>query len=399
MMKSVGQTILLIVTLSLSCICMGGAENPNVGASFRANNTVPSENHQRRLISSPNPVSMTGNDIITGNVGGLGYFHGVVPYGTTYYNRANLSDSGTSSVSSFLRRSVNPVLSDRNPGQMRVFYEPSRTVSSFNVPTIPRAASSEAVTTGRSSKSTYLTDLPAVSRTEMQQRPLSADNDELDRILARQFELKEKAKESNRKALQEKESDFQNIFEIKLETEKLEKSILEEKPSENPQEPPLEKAPEESTVENIQPLPERNQIEPVEKTPSELDMQLPEHVPVRRDIPTDKEQTETAQDDTTANERTGIDLETIRERAIEHAEAERILGEHKTLESLSESRFVDYMQTAEAFMQEGRYYKAADTYALAAIWKPDDPRTYLAQSFALFSAGEYEQRLLSQSGD
>jgi hypothetical protein len=47
------------------------------------------------------------------------------------------------------------------------------------------------------------------------------------------------------------------------------------------------------------------------------------------------------------------------------------------------------MNTAENFIKEGQFYKAADTYALANIWKPEDARGYLGQSFSLFGAGEY----------
>ena len=187
---------------------MASAENPNVGNSFGGlNSTVPSQGQQRRLLTSPNPLDATSNDVVTGNVGGLRYFHGVVPYGSQYYNSAGLSDSGTTSVDSFLRYSTNPVLSDRNPAQTRVFFEPRRTVSSFYVRNGQRTALSESIATGKSRLSTSPLSLPSLTekalQTETVQRPLSSNNQELDEILSRQFELKEKAKESTRKAFLE----------------------------------------------------------------------------------------------------------------------------------------------------------------------------------------------------
>ena len=47
------------------------------------------------------------------------------------------------------------------------------------------------------------------------------------------------------------------------------------------------------------------------------------------------------------------------------------------------------MEIAEDFIREDQFYKAADTYSLANVWKPKDPRGYLGQSFSLFAAGEY----------
>ena len=41
------------------------------------------------------------------------------------------------------------------------------------------------------------------------------------------------------------------------------------------------------------------------------------------------------------------------------------------------------------FLKEGKFYKAADTFALASIWAPGDARPLAGQAFALFAAGEY----------
>jgi tetratricopeptide (TPR) repeat protein len=47
------------------------------------------------------------------------------------------------------------------------------------------------------------------------------------------------------------------------------------------------------------------------------------------------------------------------------------------------------MRAAEEYLKRGRYYRAADAYTLAAIYKPNDPLVYAGKSHALFAAGEY----------
>ncbi len=59
------------------------------------------------------------------------------------------------------------------------------------------------------------------------------------------------------------------------------------------------------------------------------------------------------------------------------------------LGSLSQEKFEHYMQAAEQYMRQGRYYRATDSFTLAAAYRPDDARPYLGRSRALFAAGEY----------
>jgi tetratricopeptide (TPR) repeat protein len=69
--------------------------------------------------------------------------------------------------------------------------------------------------------------------------------------------------------------------------------------------------------------------------------------------------------------------------------AKSILGEHKTFASYSEDNFNQHMWAAEQYLKEGKYYRAADTYTLASIYKRDDPLAYAGKSHALFAAGGY----------
>ncbi|MBA7665974.1 hypothetical protein ES703_74049 [subsurface metagenome] len=71
------------------------------------------------------------------------------------------------------------------------------------------------------------------------------------------------------------------------------------------------------------------------------------------------------------------------------AGAKAILGPHKTFASFTSDKFNQHMRAAEVYLKQGRYYRAADAYTLASIYKPNDPLCYAGKSHALFSAGEY----------
>jgi hypothetical protein len=62
---------------------------------------------------------------------------------------------------------------------------------------------------------------------------------------------------------------------------------------------------------------------------------------------------------------------------------------YKSFASYSDDKFNHHMRAAEGFMKQGRFYRAADAYTLASIYKPDDPLGYAGKSMALFGSGEY----------
>ncbi len=76
-------------------------------------------------------------------------------------------------------------------------------------------------------------------------------------------------------------------------------------------------------------------------------------------------------------------------RAEIAAEARRVMGPHASLESLSDAKFNEHIRIAREHLQAGRYYQAADSFSLAAVYKPDHPAVLSGKSHALFAAGEY----------
>jgi len=71
------------------------------------------------------------------------------------------------------------------------------------------------------------------------------------------------------------------------------------------------------------------------------------------------------------------------------SEAKRIMEPHASLDSLSDAKFNEHIAAAEEHLRAGRYYRAADCFALAAVYKPDDPLVLAGRGHALFAAGEY----------
>ena len=84
------------------------------------------------------------------------------------------------------------------------------------------------------------------------------------------------------------------------------------------------------------------------------------------------------------------------------ARAKNIRGSHTSPESYSEAKFNQHLQTAQGHLKAGRYYAAADSFALASIYKLDpgeagsDPvqagglaLCFAGRGHALFAAGEY----------
>jgi tetratricopeptide (TPR) repeat protein len=66
-----------------------------------------------------------------------------------------------------------------------------------------------------------------------------------------------------------------------------------------------------------------------------------------------------------------------------------MLGEYKSFAGSSDDKFNQYVRAAEGFMKQGKYYRAADAYTVASVYKREDPLGYAGKSCALFAAGEY----------
>ncbi|MGD2093532.1 MAG: hypothetical protein PVH77_00835 [Phycisphaerales bacterium] len=68
--------------------------------------------------------------------------------------------------------------------------------------------------------------------------------------------------------------------------------------------------------------------------------------------------------------------------------AKEIRGEISP-ESFAQTKFEQHVRAAENYLKAGRYYRAADSYSLASIYKMSDPSCLAGRAHALFAAGEY----------
>lgn len=71
------------------------------------------------------------------------------------------------------------------------------------------------------------------------------------------------------------------------------------------------------------------------------------------------------------------------------ARAKAILGTHQSFVSFSNDKFNQHLIVGERYLKEGKYYRSADAYTLALIYKLEEPLAYAGKSHALFAAGEY----------
>ncbi|HOK94646.1 MAG TPA: hypothetical protein PK052_02885 [Anaerohalosphaeraceae bacterium] len=362
MKHTAGHCIVVCILFCLSTLCLA-SDNPNVAnpnapsPSFRARTNPPSAGQPQRFVTRPNaPYETSGNDIVTGNVAGMKYFRGFVPYGSSYYSGAYASDRGASSVSDFLRRSAEPTIADRNPGRIASYYDPQRAVSSFQRQTGIASFAPPSLARQMSDNLVPLESLPM--QTPFRPRPLSSNNQELELLLSRQAEL-EKAADLDAAQRQQEPYKFKSIFDQTL------------------------------TPQEIQVLKDAAQkTEPQNKSKEEA--KTPEQQPETADQVTADERPESAARQVLdeISSKVNRDLEAAL-KSINPDEGRALLGEHKTFESLAQAKFDGYIKTAETFLSQGQFYKAADTFALAAVWKPADARAYLGQAFSLFAAGEY----------
>ena len=93
----------------------------------------------------------------------------------------------------------------------------------------------------------------------------------------------------------------------------------------------------------------------------------------------------------------------IRNRAVGAAEKDSMTGANSAAQLIgdqirqkytdlggsSQAKFDRCIAAAELYLQQGRYYRAADSFTLASMYKPGDSRACIGKSHALFAAGEY----------
>lgn len=68
---------------------------------------------------------------------------------------------------------------------------------------------------------------------------------------------------------------------------------------------------------------------------------------------------------------------------------DRLRTKYEALSAASREKSDRYLKAGELYLQQGRYYRAAEAFSLASLYNPHDRRVHLGRSHALFAAGEY----------
>jgi hypothetical protein len=354
------QTVLVMIVILVAGYNSAATGNVPAQSPIGSPTTVPSSTRSGLV---PNPSSITygaeGNAIVAGNVGGGRQFRGVVPYGSSYYTRTGSS----SSVDNFLRRAGgDPVTQDRNPGVYGQYYDPRRTIASTASRNVQGGLAAPLLAPRSGPDSSMTASLPQIMNTPFGlQRPLSSPPSELALILQRQM----------------KQSQADDMLRARINK----KNILDEKTVQNENNDPLR--PELLLPPLEQKKPENN----LENKPDEKKIQPNRYEQIRIKMADDLKQ----QEEDTARQKEVEKKQDAQKDEVKGSldNASEPRGRYKTFTSLAEAKAFEYMTAARQFLKEGKFYKAADSFALAAVWQPENATTYVGQVWSLFAAGEY----------
>jgi tetratricopeptide (TPR) repeat protein len=403
---------------------------------------LPPSYRREGLIRTPDPMDRTSELAITGNVRGGKYFRGSVPYSTSRYFEGT---TPSSSLDSFIRDSAGAEDISSFSSRYKPYYSQSRTVTTTQTGSskvtrpphmnigeyTPQAPTSETSTYSRTDTTPdtgYIIPTrrsrPMSMTIQEIEAQISSDTDEYSQLekpagrqyqpLTEQFKYKitEKADGnapdiSGRLTAQKsplmppiKKERLKDTQQAEMQQQSAQEDEYDEESSETP---PTAKL---WTPEERQPKKEMDVYEQMKQQLDVLEKKIDLALAREKDEKEKKEQDEDALGSLSRIPKTPIgqsyempessmqqqDLHTGKASEIDPSitkRAKEILGPYHTFTSFSESSFNKNMAAAELYLKQGRYYRAADAYTLASIYKPDDPLPYAGKSHALFASGEY----------
>lgn len=384
---------ILPVVVLLSFCAESFALNDGIGDP-----TVPPSSLQSGLVKSPNPMDTSGNLIVTGRVRGGKYFRGLVPYRDETEFGAPL---GSEDIGSFLRNTA-PITSLRSSLTPQPYYLPSGTVSSGASSTRPIALAYPNIGSGGGTSDYEIEKMPKFQVQSPSQvaattplygqgrtRPLSYDAADLERVITYDL-IQQRNKKELSEALQ-KASD--SVDKTASDDQKARDSLIAE-----PQKP-LERS---MPAEPMQPGDKQadktqNQNAPTKTVYEQMLQEIALVQPKQEDVQA-KEQKQKQEQEQQKQQEQGQGSEEAERKPgdlrseyskIDKETAQATVGVHKSFATESNDKFNYYMRSAEEFLKDGKYYRAADAYSLAGIYKPDDPLAFAGKSHALFASGEY----------
>lgn len=379
--------------------------------------TVPPSIRREGLVRTPDATDASGNLLITGNVRGPAYFRGVVPYSAPTDFGVTLPSS---SLDSFLRDSVSAEdAGNRYPGYTsgyRPYYSATQTVAS-TMPGAPAVAGAPTTNISAYSAQYYLAGTLPPRRDEMldtasamslaRLRPMSMTPGEMQKLISSEIAEESPARLTDQqyqppRTEQYEPNTSQEGYKLKKPLTGMEGSLLSSasrKPGGEANQPfgaPPEKGQAgEETAEMPFSVPWATDVNKQPDVYDQMKQQL-DSLQKKLDLAMaaqHAQQPEKAAEESKkpAGEQTqeGSQAGKLAENDLSIAKAGGNLSPFETFASFSKDKFNQSMRAAELYLKQGRYYRAADAYTLASLYKPGDPLAYAGKSHALFASGEY----------
>jgi tetratricopeptide (TPR) repeat protein len=387
--------------------------------------TVPPSVRREGLVRSPTEVDGAGNLLITGNIRGPAFFRGIVPYSSPANFGVTLPSS---SFDSFLRDSAGTESFSRYnnystyPLGYRPYYSPTQTVASATLGTSAVTREQPANAIDPYSAQYYLAGtLPprryeeldtATARSLARWRPMSMTPTEMEKLIDSEI-----AKESPGRLTEQYQPPTTEQYEPGISQESYETGKLNEplsglessllvppvqaKPAGEVNLPfgtPIQtEQPGEETAETtsgaLQALGMNNQLDVYDLMKQQFDL-LQKKIDLQMAAEQAQKAATSAEGEDVNKPAKGQTQQTSQAEKLAEtystvARTKSILGPFETFASYAEDKFNRNMRAAETYLKQGKYYRAADAYTLASLYKPNDPLAYAGKSHALFASGEY----------
>ncbi len=382
----------VILSGAISSAQYGGGSFTMPASSRGFSPTTPGSAYRNNLVPSRNDFfGRDQNLVVTGNVSGGRHFRGVLPYSSVSSLGVGTDIGVTSTVESFIRRTAGRPYIDSDPSLVQPYYLPRQTVTSVLRGTVSGLVSPRVEFVGGTGKFA-ITKAKPLERVDTAgiYRPrsmLSMSAAELERLSGREMllsSLKLQIDDLLRNSIivglpEDKEVDRRPLPQEDVRT----KRTFDE-----PFEPPKPLAPTVELTTRTQELKEL--LEKDRQARQELLDKAAEQVLAEKTR--QAEDAAQLEEDKQAEQTSKYGMKIPEKRVlpdVDHKKAAAILGKHKTYESLAQAKFDEFMKSGNAFMKEGRYYKAVNAYVLATVWNSRDGQVNLYRAIAHFAAGEY----------
>jgi tetratricopeptide (TPR) repeat protein len=377
-------------------------ENPSVGNPIGPG-TVPPTAYKSGLTPSVNPINTSGNLVVTGNVANGMQFRGVVPYNspTSFWAPASSLQHTSGGIDTFLSNSAGSQNLGTSSGGLTPYYSPAWTV------TTTQPGGSGVVTTGGSGSNSFAgTNLPSAQtgyyrtgyNSQIDRRPLSMSQQDLEKLVEsdtskyptggepgsqpqEQFwrgvginiQRKEDASNAGAKPKTDNEASLETLLGVKAQKVRDGQGKRE--------------ADKEGLSGHIE-----NALKPGQGTDiyEQMKIQFGKPLDATQGKPFDSAPLDNARggQGKPAAKQTETNEPTTSVPKVS-ATPEEFAKAYKSFAARSDDKFNQHIKAAEGFMKQGRFYRAADAYTLASIYKPNDPLGYAGKSVALFGSGEY----------